>query len=99
MVKCISVLVAAGLLGAGAAIAPVLAADDNAALSLRDGFPTYWLQHRIAQDDFLDPISGPGPVSGTPDHWYIPNGARAQQTNRISDLTNPILKPWAIEQI
>ena len=38
-------------------------------------------------------------MSGTPEHWYIPNGARAQQTNRIADLTNPILKPWAIEQM
>ena len=99
MVRFASVLLAANFLSATAAVTPAFAADNNASPSLRDGFPTYWLQHRVAQDDFLEPISGPGPVSGTAEHWYIPNGARAQQTNRISDLTNPILKSWAIEQM
>jgi hypothetical protein len=32
-------------------------------------------------------------------HPYVPNGAGKQQTSRIADLANPILKPWVIEQM
>jgi hypothetical protein len=53
-----------------------------------------------AADDFQRPESGPGPVSFQKDHPYIPNNDRGTQvTVRIADLTNPILKPWAIEQM
>jgi hypothetical protein len=51
-------------------------------------------------DDFQAPVSGPGPVSFEKAHPYIPNNDRGQQvTVRIADLTNPILKPWAIERM
>ena len=60
---------------------------------------TSWVLERPAQDDFLPPPSGPGPVMSEPGHPYIPNGAGQQQTNRIADLTNPILKPWVIDQM
>ena len=60
---------------------------------------TSWVLERPAQDDFLPPPSGPGPVTSEPGHPYIPNGAGKQQTNRLADLTNPILKPWVIEQM
>ncbi len=51
-------------------------------------------------DDFQAPASGPGPVTFTKDHPYIPNNDRGQQvTVRIADLTNPILMPWAIERM
>jgi hypothetical protein len=94
-----SIAVAASLLGAGAAFAPALAAaGDTGTPSLRN-FPTFWVQSRIAQDDFLAPMSGPEPVTGQPGHHYVPNGAGAQQTHRLADLTNPILKPWVIEQM
>lgn len=53
-----------------------------------------------AADDFEPPVSGPGPVSFEKDHPYIPNNDRGVQvTVRIADLNNPILKPWAIEQM
>ena len=89
----------AGLLCAG--VTSALAADGAAPAphpSLRN-FPTYWVQNRTAQDDFLQPVTGAGPVQGPPGHHYIPNGAGAQQTNRLADLTNPILKPWVVEQM
>lgn len=60
---------------------------------------TSWVLERPAQDDFLPPPSGPGPVMSEPGHPYIPNGAGKQQTNRLADLTNPVLKPWVIEQM
>jgi hypothetical protein len=50
-------------------------------------------------DDFLPPPSGPGPVTFDKAHPYIDNQlARRtgkQPSNRVADLTNPILLPWA----
>ena len=49
-------------------------------------------------DDFQPPESGPGPVTYPKDRPYVPNNDSGRQvTFRIADLTNPILKPWAIE--
>src|SRR3954468_13269400 len=53
--------------------------------------------------DFVQPPSGPGPVTNDPAHPYVTNVAAAatgkQPTFRVADLTNPILRPWAIEQM
>jgi hypothetical protein len=51
-------------------------------------------------DDLQAPLSGPGPVTFEKSHPYIPNNDRGVQvTVRIADLSNPILKPWAIERM
>jgi hypothetical protein len=51
-------------------------------------------------DDFQPPASGPGPVTYDKAHPYVPNNGEGKQvTFRIADLTNPILKPWAIEKM
>jgi hypothetical protein len=60
---------------------------------------TAWLPDRPTGDDFLPPASGPGPVMSPKDHPYIPNGRGNQPTYRIADTSNPILKPWAREQM
>jgi len=53
--------------------------------------------------DFVQPASGPGPVTNDPAHPYVTNAAAAasgrQPTFRVADLTNPILQPWAVEQM
>ncbi len=59
---------------------------------------TAWFPSRVAGDDFLPPDSGPGPVVSVKDHPYVPNGV-GQSTYRVADLANPILKPWAVEQM
>src|SRR5271169_750975 len=59
---------------------------------------TAWTSDRPASDDFLPPSSGPGPVVSDKAHPYVPNG-QGQSTYRVADLTNPILKPWAAEQM
>jgi hypothetical protein len=59
---------------------------------------TGWVPDRLAGDDLLPPASGPGPVLSVKDHPYVPNNV-GQSTYRIADLSNPILKPWAIEQM
>ena len=98
MSKFTSLCLTAGLLSTASAFWPASAQEPAIALSLRN-FPIYWIQDRAAQDDFLPPSSGPGPVLSPPDHPYVPNGAGKQQTNRLADLTNPILKPWVIAQM
>jgi len=50
-------------------------------------------------DDFQLPLSGPGPVLSDPAHPYSSNQTGRQPTFRIADLTNPILKPWALERL
>src|SRR6266850_841187 len=51
-------------------------------------------------DDFQAPLSGPGPVTFEKSRPYVPNNDRGVQvTVRIADLTNPILKPWAVEKM
>jgi hypothetical protein len=54
-------------------------------------------------DDFLPPPSGPGPVTFDKRHPYVDNGAArrtgTQPTYRVADLGNPILQPWAAEQM
>jgi hypothetical protein len=56
-----------------------------------------WL---VMSDDFLPPPSGPGPVTFDKRYPYVDNRAArrsgTQPTYRVADLTNPILKPWAI---
>jgi hypothetical protein len=60
---------------------------------------TAWVPDRPTGDDFLPPESGPGPVMSAKDHPYVPNGGGRQPTYRVADLTNPILKPWAIDRM
>jgi hypothetical protein len=53
-----------------------------------------------AADDFQPPASGRGPVTYAKGRPYVPNNDEGRQvTFRIADLTNPILKPWAIEKM
>jgi len=99
MSKYTSMCVTAGLICAGAALWPASAAQESAeGISVRN-FPAYWIQDRVPQDDFLPPESGLGPVVSELGHPYVPNGAGKQQTHRLADLSNPILKPWVIEQM
>ena len=48
---------------------------------------------------FFEAVPGrvPGPVTQDPAHPFVPNGVGKQPTYRISDLTNPNLKPWVKE--
>src|SRR4051812_3762430 len=82
--------------------AVALAADDtngNGGVIPNFGLDgTAWTSNRPASDDFLPPISGPGPVLSDPAHPYVPNG-QGQSTYRVADVSNPILKPWVVAQM
>jgi hypothetical protein len=45
---------------------------------------------------FFEAVRGrvPGPIVSDPAHPFVPNGAGAQPSFRIADLTNPNLMPW-----
>jgi hypothetical protein len=60
---------------------------------------TGWVLDRSNLDDLLPAGSGPGPVTFDKAHPYIPNGRGRQPTHRVADLSNPILQPWAKEQM
>src|ERR1700694_6026373 len=93
----------AALLCGGAALWPALAAERTGAVASRPIFTpdsgTGWVPDRPTGDDFLPPASGPGPVMSVKDRPYVPNGRGLQPTYRIADLSNPILRPWAIEKM
>jgi hypothetical protein len=77
-------------------------ADEGPPVSIRNLGPdpnTAWVPDRPTGDDYLPPPSGPGPVMSEKGRPYVPNGAGRQPTYRVADLSNPILKPWAIEQM
>jgi hypothetical protein len=62
---------------------------------------TGWSVAHPDGDDYIAPPSGPGPVKYDPAHPFIPTqpDTAIQPTYRIADVTNPILKPWAAEQM
>ena len=87
---------------AGAVLTGILcigAAREGAGLNLAPDNTTAWVTGRLDGDDFLPPPSGPGPVMSDKGHPYIPNGLGRQPSYRVADLSNPILQPWAVEQM
>src|SRR3984893_10884589 len=88
----IAVLVASSL-----PLAPAYAADAKIGIPQLESSAVGW--SKVA-DDFQPPASGPGPVTYAKERPYVPNNQEGRQvTFRIADLTNPILKPWAIEKM
>jgi hypothetical protein len=85
------------------AVWPVLRAgateSKTGGLALSMDSNTAWVADRLTGDDFLPPLTGPGPVMSDPAHPYVPNGLDKQPTYRVADLTNPILMPWAVDQM
>jgi hypothetical protein len=89
----------AGLLTALACVAGPAAAGETAP-NFHPERNTGWLP---VGDDFLPPPSGPGPVTFDKRYPYVDNPTarrtHTQPTFRVADLTNPILKPWVVEQM
>jgi len=93
----------AGLLCAGAAFGLALGSEGESRqnASVPDFSPSGdvgWLKTGRG-DEFLPPASGPGPVVADRAHPYVPNGDGRQETGKIADVTNPILKPWAADRM
>src|SRR4051794_35643470 len=90
----------AGLLCGSAALWPATAEENTKIPNLVLDSETGWME---IGDELLAPPSGPGPVTNDPRYPYVDNGeARRrgiQPTYRVADLSNPILQPWAKEQM
>jgi hypothetical protein len=86
----------AGLLCAGAALWPALAAAQAGGQNVgRPNFaPTPNIGWIAAGTDFIAMPTGPHPVTFDKAHPYVPNGRGEQPTFRVADLDNPILQPW-----
>jgi len=92
--------VAVAACAASAFLLPASAADQGSAVPMFSPFPNNgWVPDRPTGDDFIPVPGKPEPVKSDPAHPYVPNGGGRQPTYRIADLTNPILKPWAIEKM
>jgi hypothetical protein len=82
------------VLGSEVRTVPNFATDGNAGwVASGMGFGT----------DFVQPPTGPGPVTNDPAYPYVTNVQAAatgkQPTFRVADLTNPILQPWVVAQM
>jgi hypothetical protein len=98
----------AGVVFATMLIAPAVAADGAAVPNFSPDSRTGWIAgvpdgvSPIGQD-FLQPPSGPGPVTFDKAHPYLDTAAArragAQPTLRVADLSNPILRPWVREEL
>jgi hypothetical protein len=104
MAKCIPKVasassVAAGFLCASAAFWPALAQSQSAIPIFSPDATIGW---QLTDDEFIAPESGPGPVKSDAAHPYVsfykfPTNPRP--TFRVADLSNPILLPWAREEL
>lgn len=96
-------LLAGGPLFAGAAASLRVSAAETAMSKVPDfGINRDMAWHEVG-DEFFPPASGARPVTNDPRYPYVsPAVARrtnTQSTYRIADLSNPILQPWAAEQM
>jgi hypothetical protein len=80
-----------------AALCPAFAEPNAPIPNFAPDNVTGWLKG--PGDEFLPPDSGPGPVRADPAHPYVSNAIASQETVKIADITNPILQPWAAEQM
>ncbi|HEX3485259.1 MAG TPA: hypothetical protein VHT51_09375 [Micropepsaceae bacterium] len=94
-----------GALGWGAAsLGPVQGAEQSAIPDFAATSSIGWIASGSGfGTDFVQPPSGPAPVTNDPAHPYVTNVAAAatgkQPTFRVADLSNPILQPWAVERM
>jgi len=94
----------AGLLSLATAVNPGLGSESPRIPDFASTSNTGWIASGMGfGTDFVQPASGPGPVTNDPRYPYVTNAAAAatgkQPTFRVADLTNPILQPWAVEQM
>lgn len=96
--------VSAGLLWLSTALNPAFGSGAPMIPDFASTSSTGWIAAGMGfGTDFVQPASGPGPVINDSRYPYVTNAAAAatgkQPTFRVADLTNPILQPWAAEEM
>jgi hypothetical protein len=82
---------------AGAGCAACLLWPAFAAQPTLPNFSSHNFGWIAVDNEFIKPPSVPGPVTSDPAHPFIGNNKGGQPTYRVADLSNPNLKPFAIE--
>jgi hypothetical protein len=89
----------AGVVCIGLALIPSLADGASIGRATPDfmaaGFG--WDMINTNATNYVDPPSGPKPVTFDPRYPHVGNLQPGQKTDRVADLTNPILKEWVKE--
>jgi hypothetical protein len=89
-----------GFISACALLYPAMAAQVATARTVP--IPDFFSNNVAWNASSTDFVSIPGraqPVTFDRAHPYVPNGIGQQPTYRIADLSNPILKPWAVDKM
>ena len=101
MLKIASTIVCVSLVAAS----PAVSASSGTIPDFSPNSLTGWVK-TPGSDEFIPPASGPGPVQADPTRPYVSHGhpgdggsPDGQETVKIADITNPILQPWAAEQM
>jgi hypothetical protein len=104
----ISAVVVASVFGTADALRPALGAQDVSTPNFAPSPDVGWVSYG---PEFIPPASGPRPVAADPAHPFIANAVEyragqpdvtfpdRQPTFPVADLTNPILQPWAREEL
>jgi hypothetical protein len=95
--RCRGVLTA--LLCAGVALRSAFGAETVSVPNFAPNSAVGWLAQ---DDDFIPPPGGPGPIVSDAAHPYVSFYKNRNNPNpmfRVADLNNPILQPWAREQL
>ena len=82
------------LLGAASVAAP--AAKQETPIPDFSSGEVGWIAQGV---NFQSPPNGPREVTNDPAHAFKPPGRGEAPTFRVADLTNPILQPWAREEL
>jgi hypothetical protein len=96
-------VLAAAFLVSAAALTLSSAVAQNA--PAKDGIPdftapgTSWTMINSNATDYVPPATGPKPVTNDPRYPHIGNLQPGQKTERVADLTNPILQDWVKPQM
>ena len=100
MAKLFATAAAVSVFG-GTICASELSAKEDTTLRFGPDVMTAWQVNHADGDDYIPPERGPKPVTYDPAHPFIPTdpASSIQPTYRVADLSNPILKPWAVEQM
>jgi hypothetical protein len=98
----------AGIIAATMLVCPAIGAENVRVPDFSSDSRTGWIAgvpdgvSPVGQD-FLQPPSGPGPVTFDKAHPYVDSAISrrtgAQPTLRVADLSNPILQPWTREEL
>ena len=85
-----------GMFAAACAVAQVAVAQQAQPIPDFSAGGVGWLAQGV---NFQSPLSGPHEVTNDPAHPFRPPGRGEAPVWRIADLNNPILQPWAREEL